>query len=223
MKTKSAVALVFLLTIGRLYAQTICCPYINSITTIPTNPTTLDTIKIVTSTTTPNVGSRISYTHTQQSDTFHLVGCFWGGLATALTTFYDTTHIGQLPAGTYFVDYLAYLSTNPTSCSVVDTNSMTASFVVAEPTDVKTSHSSDNVLSVYPNPFSVQTVLQFNTYMQNATLNVSNYLGQTVKQINHASGRSVILHREDLPSGLHFVQVMQDDRVIGTKKLIIID
>jgi hypothetical protein len=78
-------------------------------------------------------------------------------------------------------------------------------------------------LSIYPNPFSVETVLQTNILLHNATLTVSNYHGQTVKEIKNISGQTVTLNRANLPSGLHFVRLTQDNRVIATIKLIITD
>lgn len=221
MKIIFTITLFCLLTIGRLYSQTGCCPYISSISIIPTSPTTNDTIKIVTSTTTPSFGSKISYTYTQQSDTFDLVGCFWEGMATQPRTFLDTTNIGLLTAGTYFVNYIAYSSISSTSCSVIDTNSMTTPFQVTATSGLENLNLDDYFFSIYPNPFSVQTVLQTNIFLHNATLTVSNYLGQTVKQIKNISGKTATLHRANLPSGLHFVRLTQDNRVITTKKLII--
>jgi hypothetical protein len=223
MKNIFVITLFFILTIGRFYSQTICCPYINSITIVPASPTTDDTIKIVTRTTTPSLGSKISFTYTQQSDTFDLVGCFWEGTATAPSTFLDTTDIGMLTAGTYFVDYLAYSSVTPAMCSVIDTNSMTTSFQVNAASGIGNLNLDDNLFSIYPNPFSVQTILQTNIFLHNATFKVSNYLGQTVKQINNISGQTVTLLRENLPIGLHFLQLIQGNQVIATKKIIITD
>ena len=142
-KNVFAITLFCLLTIGHLYSQTGCCPYISSITITPTSPTTNDTIKIVTSTTTPSFGSKISYTYTQQSDTFDLVGCFWEGMATQPRTFLDTTNIGLLTAGTYLVNYIAYSSISSTSCSVIDTNSMTTSFQVTATSGLENLNLSD--------------------------------------------------------------------------------
>jgi hypothetical protein len=60
MKNLATTLLICLLTVAHSYSQTDCCPDINSITIIPANPTTTDTIKIVTSTTTPNLGNEVS-------------------------------------------------------------------------------------------------------------------------------------------------------------------
>lgn len=76
---------------------------------------------------------------------------------------------------------------------------------------------------ISPNPFSLQTVLQTNNLLHNATLTIDNRFGQTIKQINHISGRTVTLFRDNLPSGLYFVRLTEDNKVIATKKLTIAD
>jgi hypothetical protein len=78
-------------------------------------------------------------------------------------------------------------------------------------------------VSIRPNPFSSQTTLQTDNLLNMATLTIDNYLGQTVKQIKNISGQSVTLHRNNLPSGLYFIRLTQNNKVIATEKLIITD
>lgn len=78
-------------------------------------------------------------------------------------------------------------------------------------------------ISIHPNPFSSQTIMQTDYPLQNATLIVENYFGQTVKQIINISGQTVILTRDNLPSGLYFIRLTEDSKVIATKKLLIAD
>jgi len=44
-----------------------------------------------------------------------------------------------------------------------------------------------------------------------------------VKQIKGINGQSVNLHRGDLPSGVYFIHLNQDYKVLGTVKIVIID
>jgi hypothetical protein len=81
----------------------------------------------------------------------------------------------------------------------------------------------DNELEIYPNPFSSQAVLQSDRLLQNVTVEMDNCLGQTVKQMKNISGRTITLERDDLPSGVYFIKLLQDNKVVGTKKLIIND
>ena len=78
-------------------------------------------------------------------------------------------------------------------------------------------------ISIFPNPFSTQTTLQTNMIFKNATLTVYNSYGQIVKQIEYISGQTVSLHRDNLPMGLYFIHLTQDNKTITTDKLIITD
>lgn len=79
----------------------------------------------------------------------------------------------------------------------------------------------NNFINIYPNPFCRQTILQADNQLTNAILTVDNCIGQTVKQILNISGQTVTLHRDNLPSGLYFVRLTQDNKVIATNKLLI--
>ena len=81
----------------------------------------------------------------------------------------------------------------------------------------------NNLINIYPNPFSTQTTLQTDNLFKNATVSVENYLGQVVKQINNISGQTVTLFRDNLPCGLYFVRLTQDRKVISIGKLVITD
>jgi len=75
----------------------------------------------------------------------------------------------------------------------------------------------------YPNPFSTQTTLQTVERLQNASLTVYNSVGQVVKRMDNLSGQTIIFHRDNLPSGLYFVRLTQDSKVIAVDKLVIAD
>lgn len=78
-------------------------------------------------------------------------------------------------------------------------------------------------LAVYPNPFSTYTIVQTDKSLQSATLTVLDCFGQTVQQLNNLSGQSFVLSRDNLASGMYFMQLLQDGEVIGTEKIIISD
>jgi len=83
--------------------------------------------------------------------------------------------------------------------------------------------SKNNKFFIYPNPFSSQTTLQTDNVLHNATLAVDNIFGQTVKEIKNISGQTITLHRDNLPSGLYFIRLTQDSKVITADKLVITD
>jgi hypothetical protein len=81
----------------------------------------------------------------------------------------------------------------------------------------------DDQFSTSPNPFSTQTTLHAGIPLHNATLTVDNCFGQTVKQIKNIRGQTVTLSRDNLPSGLYFIRLMQEGKILATDKLIIAD
>ncbi|MBI4931613.1 MAG: T9SS type A sorting domain-containing protein [Bacteroidetes bacterium] len=78
-------------------------------------------------------------------------------------------------------------------------------------------------LSIFPNPFSSETTLHTDNYLTNATLTLYNCFGQTVKQYNNITGHSFTLSRNNLPSGLYFIRLTQDNKIFATDILVISD
>lgn len=76
-------------------------------------------------------------------------------------------------------------------------------------------------VTIFPNPFSGQTTLKSTKPLHNASLIVEDCLGRRVKTINHISGQIVIFYRDNLTSGLYFVRLIDDNKVIGVNKLTI--
>jgi hypothetical protein len=79
----------------------------------------------------------------------------------------------------------------------------------------------ENLISISPNPFTVETILKSNIILKRATLTIDNCFGQTVKEIRNISSQTIILLRDNLPCGLYFIQLTQDNKKIATKKVII--
>ncbi len=82
---------------------------------------------------------------------------------------------------------------------------------------------SENYLSVFPNPFSTQTTLLTNIPLNNAMFKVSNCFGQIVAEIKNINGLTFTFIRNNLPSGLYLAWLTQDNKLIMTKKILIID
>ncbi len=92
------------------------------------------------------------------------------------------------------------------------------------PCSVGMEESSDNsALKVYPNPFFVETALQADKNLQNATLTIDNLFGQTVMQLNGINGQTITLCRNNLPTGLYLLRLTQENKVVATKRIAIID
>lgn len=78
-------------------------------------------------------------------------------------------------------------------------------------------------INIFPNPFSYSTILQTDKYFNDATLTVYNSSGQIVKQLKNISGQTVTLFRDNLPSGLYFLRLTQESKVIMAGQLVITD
>ena len=78
-------------------------------------------------------------------------------------------------------------------------------------------------MKISPNPFILETTLQTDKIFKDATLTVYNSFGQQVKQIKNISGQTITLYRDNLPFGLYFIRLTQDNQVITTDKLVITD
>ena len=81
----------------------------------------------------------------------------------------------------------------------------------------------NSAICTYPNPFSIQTILETEKLLINATLIIYNYFGSEVKQLSHLSGHQIILDRDDLPVGMYFIQLMEGEEIIGSGEIVIID
>lgn len=89
-------------------------------------------------------------------------------------------------------------------------------------TAINSTHTSNNFnLKIFPNPFSSSTTLKTDIILKNATLTVYNFYGQIVKQIDNFSGQTIIFQRDNLPSGLYFIRLTQDNKTFSTDKLTI--
>lgn len=78
-------------------------------------------------------------------------------------------------------------------------------------------------IDIYPNPFSSSTILQTGHFINDGTLTMYNAHGQQVKQIENISGQQITLHRDNLPGGLYFIRMTQDNKLLSTHKIIVSD
>ena len=78
-------------------------------------------------------------------------------------------------------------------------------------------------IQISPNPFSTQTTLQAAAPLQNASLTTYNSVGQLVKRADNLSGQTIVFHRDNLPSGLYFVRLTEENKIIAVDKLVVTD
>jgi hypothetical protein len=77
--------------------------------------------------------------------------------------------------------------------------------------------------SIFPNPFVSSTTIQTTGNLQNSTLTIYNTCGKTLKQVKNISGHNILIFRENLESGLYFIQLTEENKIIAVKKLSVVD
>ena len=133
-------------------------------------------------------------------------------LLVGTTTHYGWVRLDLLGTSTSFTikDY-AYQST-PNAC-----------ILSGQTTLDRSDNSSKTIFSIFPNPFISSTTIHTNGNLQNATLTIYNFNGQILKQVTTISGQTVSISRDNLPSGLYFIRLTEENNLIAVAKLIITD
>ena len=82
----------------------------------------------------------------------------------------------------------------------------------------------NNKAVCYPNPFINSTQIFFNNdiSIHNATLLVTDISGSIVKTVDHVSGNQLEFFRRQLSSGMYFLKLMMDGKLVSTGKLLIL-
>ncbi|MFZ6052046.1 T9SS type A sorting domain-containing protein [Halocola ammonii] len=80
-------------------------------------------------------------------------------------------------------------------------------------------------VTIFPNPFSTHTNIEFSNSINDGEVELYIYdvEGRKARVLKHFSGRKVELSRDNLPGGIYFIQLMQNNKTIATEKLIIMD
>lgn len=117
-------------------------------------------------------------------------------------------------------DYLGSVQIIQASQIVLDSIPI---FVESGISSVNENNSLQNHVSIYPNPaYTTITVsIPLNGKTENvfkeASLTVYNSFGQQVKQIKNISGQTVTFSCDNLPDGLYFIRIAEDDKIYFDK------
>ena len=77
-------------------------------------------------------------------------------------------------------------------------------------------------VSVYPNPFNEEATLAFtNVNISDATLEITDVLGNVVRVMNGLNGEDVRFNRDGLINGIYFYRLVNQGEVVATGKLSI--
>ena len=81
-------------------------------------------------------------------------------------------------------------------------------------------NSSNDILTISPNPFSSQTTITFSEAQKNTTIRITDMLGQEIKTINF-TGKLLTLDKGEMNAGIYFVQTTDEKNNVSNKKIII--
>ena len=78
---------------------------------------------------------------------------------------------------------------------------------------------SNNSVTVFPNPFAYSTTINTKQVMNNATLKIHNSIGQCIKETHSIYGDSVEINLDNVTSGIYFISIENEGTII-TEKII---
>ncbi len=156
MRNKIILILAFI-QVGTAYSQQI----IDSLKIIPVNPTTADSIYLVTSVTMPTSSNGyLGYELLNSGANLTIEACYKNGMIDGQQTYIDTINLGLKATGTYFLNYIAYTTYfNP--CDHSDTFDLQTNFIVTAPLVIDETES-EFTFRLFPNPINCASSLEFN-------------------------------------------------------------
>lgn len=78
-------------------------------------------------------------------------------------------------------------------------------------------------VNLYPNPAHAEITIESESTLNGAVLTVLNSKGQQVRQIANIAGQKFNFNRDDLPDGLYFVRLTENNRMIFSNKIVFKD
>lgn len=79
----------------------------------------------------------------------------------------------------------------------------------------------DNTLKIYPNPFNTFAILQLDRIISNGEISIYNVFGQKVSTINNISDDKIKIQRDNLPVGVYFILLTENNKIISTGNFLI--
>lgn len=89
-------------------------------------------------------------------------------------------------------------------------------------TDILSSNRLQNIV-VYPNPFSGETTVFVGDAFNNSTVLIKDVFGKEVSKISLAFETEFKFDRKSVSSGLYVLQIVQNGKMIASKKIVIVD
>lgn len=79
----------------------------------------------------------------------------------------------------------------------------------------------DLSLKLYPNPITTEVTIKFDSYQTNLDIEIYNSIGEKVKNLKDMNGEAISLRRDNLPQGVYFIRIEQNEYLLKTETVII--
>jgi len=100
-------------------------------------------------------------------------------------------------------------------------NGLTDSAFCPTPVSVNELYNASKILTCYPNPFIETTTIQIHSEKNYADLVIYDIFGQKMKTIHNTTDKKIKFDRNNLPAGLYFICLVQNNQAVAVSKLII--
>jgi uncharacterized repeat protein (TIGR03803 family) len=77
--------------------------------------------------------------------------------------------------------------------------------------------------AIFPNPFNSEAKIEWSSAAENASIRIFNSGGNLVRKTDHVSGKWASITRNDLPAGIYFFVIGQENTIISKGKFIVAD
>jgi hypothetical protein len=81
----------------------------------------------------------------------------------------------------------------------------------------------NKVISMFPNPCTSTTTIKTTFKFKNTTIRIQNAFGQLIKQLKNISDESFSFSCDNIPKGVYFITVQENNKIIAVEKLVITD
>lgn len=119
--------------------------------------------------------------------------------------------------------YGSFLATNSSGSNAGDTTFLSVLSIDEDTSVGIETNDKDTRFSILPNPMSGSSRLVSRQAMNEASIYLYNSAGQMVREIEKVSGEMIELQRENLPAGQYFINIIENQKVIYSDQLIIVD
>lgn len=90
---------------------------------------------------------------------------------------------------------------------------------ISQPTAIE-QQQKETSFSIAPNPFSSQTTITFNVEQVNSSMKIMDIIGKEIKT-QLFSGKQLIIEKGDMNVGIYFIQIIDNENRMMTKKIIV--